>query len=143
MINKRKAREQFKNICAAYHLRLTPQRTVLFETMLEAIDHPTAETVYQRVRKMLPHISYDTVNRTLLSFVEHGIIRLIQSRGSAKRFEPNLGPHHHFQCIKCNRIIDFEYEEYNRIKSPANLPKSMVILEKKVVLEGICSKCRM
>ncbi len=134
--------QDFYQICAERELRVTPQRTALFEIMLAAEDHPTAEAVYRRARKRLPNISYDTVNRTLLIFVKYGIIRLVQSRGSAKRYDPNLSQHHHFQCVKCQRIIDFEEEKYNHIGPPTHLPKGTVILEKKVVLEGICEQCR-
>lgn len=141
MINREKAKQQFYKICADRGLRLTPQRIKLFEVLVETIDHPTAETVYQRIRKKLPHISFNTVNQTLLFFVEHKILRLVHSRGRAKRFDSNLGQHHHFQCVKCDRIVDFEHEEYNDIKTLPNLPKGVVILDKKVMLEGICDRC--
>lgn len=114
----------------------------MFEIMMESSDHPTAEAVYQKVRSKMPNISYDTVNRTLLSFAELGIIKMIQSRGSAKRFDPYLVQHHHFQCVKCNRIIDFQDAGYDQLKMPESLPKNLVVLEKKVVLEGICEQCR-
>ncbi|MBN1594440.1 transcriptional repressor [candidate division FCPU426 bacterium] len=123
-------------------MRITPQRTTVYAALTEADDHPTAEAVYKRVRKKMPNISYDTVNRTLLSFVEIGVLKMVQSRGSAKRFDPELEQHHHFQCLKCNRIIDFKYENYNQLKLPPHLPKGTRVLDKKVVLEGICENCR-
>ncbi len=133
--------QRFYTECRKHHLKITPQRTVLFKELLSEPDHPTADMVYQRVRETLPNISYDTVNRTLLSFADLGIIRQIESRGTAKRFDPDVSQHHHFQCIKCGRIIDIEDESYNNIGLPKHLPEGLVVLDKHVVLEGICDTC--
>lgn len=134
--------DRFYRQCKENNLKITPQRTALFEDMIDYRDHPTAETVYKRVREKLPNISYDTVNRTLLSFAEMGIIKQIETRGSAKRFDADIEQHHHFQCIRCGRITDFEDEGYNRLKMPETLPEGFIVLDKRVFLEGICSNCR-
>lgn len=142
MINQTEALNLFYEQCRERGLKITPQRVLVFTILLGRPDHPTADGVYQAVRKKLPNISYDTVNRTLLSFSEHGIIKVVESRGSAKRFDPDVEQHHHFQCVKCNRIIDFQYAGYNQLDVPKHLPKGLKILEKKVVLEGICDQCQ-
>jgi len=134
--------ERFFSKCRENNLKITPQRRVLFEALLSADDHPTAEVMYRRVREKLPNISYDTVNRTLLTFVEVGIIRQAESRESAKRFDPNVERHHHFHCIKCGRIIDFVDPNYDNFDSPRNLPEGLLVLGGRVVLEGICDRCR-
>lgn len=134
--------ERFFSKCRENNLKITPQRTALFEALLSADDHPTAEAMYRRVRERLPNISFDTVNRTLLSFVEFGIIKQAESRESAKRFDPNVERHHHFHCIKCGRIIDFMETNYDDLDSSSHLPEGVLVLGGRVVLEGICDKCR-
>ena len=44
-------------------LRLTKQRQEVYQVLLEQRDHPTANEVYQRVRKKLPSISLATVTK--------------------------------------------------------------------------------
>ncbi len=128
--------------CAEKKLKITPQRSLIFDELSKAKDHPTADAIYKRVRKSLSNISFDTVYRTLLSFTEIGIINLVEGTGEQKRFEPNLHPHHHFRCIKCFTIYDFENDAYNDIAVPESVRKQGVVINKRVVLEGICSKCK-
>jgi Fur family peroxide stress response transcriptional regulator len=128
--------------CAENGLKITPQRSLIFDELVKATDHPTADAIYKRVRKTLPNISFDTVYRTLLLFSETGIVNLVEGTGEPKRFEPNLHQHHHFRCIKCYSIYDFENEAYNDIDVPKAVQKQGVIINKRVVLEGICSTCK-
>jgi len=132
----------FYDKCAEYGLRITPQRTLIFDELSKAKDHPTAEAIYKRVRKKLPNISFDTVYRTLLSFTEMGIVNLVEGYSNQKRFDPNQDQHHHFRCIKCDTIHDFENEAYNDIAVPKAVQRKGVVINKRVVLEGICSKCK-
>ncbi len=142
MIDRTEALNRFYEQCRERGLKITPQRVLIFTVLLERFDHPTADGVYQAVRKQLPNISYDTVNRTLLSFTEHGLIKMVGSRGSAKRFDGDTGTHHHFECTKCCRIIDFIHPAYDQLDIPKTLPKGVKVVEKKVVLEGVCDQCK-
>lgn len=132
----------FYDKCAEKGLKITPQRTLILEELSTAKDHPTADAIYKRVRKRLPNISFDTVYRTLLSFTEIGILTLVEGYGEQKRFEPNGHQHHHFRCIKCHTIFDFENDAYDDISIPPEVQKQGTVMSKRVVLEGICSKCK-
>lgn len=134
-------KQLFRNKCAEKHLKITPQRVTIYEELLKAKDHPSADVIYARVRKSLPNISFDTVYRTLLSFSEMGVVNLVEGYGEKKRFEPNLYSHHHFRCMKCHTIIDFCNDAYNSIKVPVELQKQFNVLNKRVVLEGVCQEC--
>ena len=135
-------KKKFYDKCAENGLKITPQRSLIFDELSKATDHPTADAIYKRVRKTLSNISFDTVYRTLLSFTETGIVNLVQGTGEQKRFEPNLHQHHHFRCIKCYAIYDFENDAYNDLAVPAAVQRQGVIINKRVVLEGICLKCK-
>jgi Fur family transcriptional regulator, peroxide stress response regulator len=133
--------DQFRCKCREHKLKITPQRMTVYQELMKACDHPSADVVLKRVRKKIPHISFDTVNRTLLSFAAMGLLKVVASRGGAKRFDPVLESHHHFQCVQCNRIIDFISEDYDQLEVPKHLDRGLKVLHKKVVLEGICDKC--
>ncbi len=141
-INNEDLKKMFYDKCAERGLKITPQRSVIFDELVKATDHPTADAIYKRVRKTLSNISFDTVYRTLLSFTELGLVNLVEGTGEQKRFEPNLRHHHHFRCIKCYTIYDFENDAYNDIAVPEAVQRQGVIINKRVVLEGICSRCK-
>lgn len=122
-------------------LKITPQRTAIYQELLKAKDHPSADTIYKRIIKKIPNISFDTVNRTLLTFSRIGIANIVEGCGQAKRYDPDLEAHHHFRCVKCNSIIDFHNKEYDNLTVPKDIKKQFKVLNKKVVLEGLCPKC--
>jgi len=123
-------------------LKITPQRSAIYEELLKAKDHPTADMIYKRIVKKIPNISFDTVNRTLLTFSKIGITNVVEGYGQAKRYDPDMDLHHHFRCIKCGSIIDLYNREFDNITVPEEVNKQFTVINKKVVLEGLCSKCR-
>jgi len=122
-------------------LRITPQRLGIFCCLVDSKAHPCAETVYQIVRKQFPNISFDTVNRTMLSLYDKGLIKMIESGYGPKRYDADLKQHYHFRCLKCKKIIDFESPEYDKIKIPEDINNKFKICNQKIILEGICPDC--
>ena len=61
-------REQlFVKTCHQRGLKITPQRVAVYRALIESDQHPTADVMYRKVKTTYPHISFDTVNRTLLT----------------------------------------------------------------------------
>lgn len=135
------AMDIFRDKCRKHNLKITPQRTIVYQELLKATNHPTIDFLLKRVRKSLPNISFDTVYRTVLSFAEMGIIDIVEGYGGSKRFDPNIAQHHHFRCTKCHTIIDFYNEYYDNIKIPKDFRRQFKVSNKKVLLEGLCDKC--
>lgn len=123
-------------------LKITPQRMAILTALADNHDHPTADAIYQKIKQQLPNISFDTVNRTLITFAQHGVIKIAEGQGRAKRYDPMTEPHHHFHCVKCNRIIDFTNKEYDRINLPKSITEKHQVLGQKIVLDGICQGCK-
>jgi len=132
----------FRAKCHEVGLKITPQRTAVYKTLLESTEHPPAEVVFRRVRQVLPSISLDTVNRTLLTLSDIGAAFVVEGSGEAKRFDANLKNHQHFKCLKCRRIIDFHHEPFDRIDVPENLATRFTVLRKTIYLEGLCDLCK-
>jgi Fur family peroxide stress response transcriptional regulator len=81
------------------------------------------------------------VNRTLLTFSKIGIVNIVEGYGEPRRFDPDIKNHHHFRCVNCDSIIDFDYQPYDDILVPGDIKKRFTVLNKKVLLEGYCNKC--
>jgi Fur family transcriptional regulator, peroxide stress response regulator len=127
--------------CKEANLKITHQRAIIYEALRGDKSHPCTDDVFKKVRKQMPNISFDTVNRTLLSFVKIGLMKVVEGYGRPKRFEPDTADHHHFQCMKCNTIIDLYDRNFDKVKIPAAISKKFMVTGKKVILEGLCDKC--
>jgi len=134
--------DAFKAMCRREGLKITPQRMAVYKTLAESTEHPSAEMVFRKVRKIFPNISLDTVNRTLLMLNELGAAFVVEGSGDPKRFDGNLKNHHHFKCVECKRIIDFYHEPFDDVRVPARISQKFTVLRTAVYLEGICDKCQ-
>jgi len=132
---------RFTDLCRKTGLRVTPQRIEIYKQLIITDEHPSAEILYEKVKKTFPNISFDTVNRTLLTLSRIGAAFIVEGSGDVRRFDGGMEKHQHFKCVKCKRIVDFHYKPFDNIKSPASLGKKFKILKKAVYLEGICDLC--
>jgi Fur family peroxide stress response transcriptional regulator len=131
---------EFHDLCRKAGLKMTPQRLAVYKALIRTDIHPTTEEIYQEVRKEMPNVSLDTVNRTLLTLAEIGAAFIVEGTGQARRFDGGMEDHQHFRCIKCGRIIDFHYEPYDNIETPSSIGRCRV-LRKTVYFEGYCEAC--
>jgi Fur family transcriptional regulator, peroxide stress response regulator len=88
------------------NLRMTRQRRVILEELRKVNTHPSADEVYEIVRKRLPRISLGTVYRNLEILSEYGDIQKLEPGCSLKRFDGNSTEHCHIRCVCCGRIAD-------------------------------------
>ena len=132
----------FTDLCRKNGLRVTPQRIKIYKELIKTDEHPSAETVYEKVKKIFPNISFDTVNRTLLKLSEVGAAFIVEGSGDVRRFDGGMEKHHHFKCVKCKRIVDFHFKEQDNIKVPTYINKRFTVLKKGVYLEGLCDLCK-
>lgn len=134
--------QSFYKRCREHGLRITPQRTAIYEMLTDSDNHPSAEHIYEQIKKRFPNISFDTVNRTLIKFTDIGLANIVESYGGARRYDPNLDHHHHIHCVKCREIFDFENENYDDLEIPPEIRKNYKILNKRVVINAVCKRCR-
>jgi Fe2+ or Zn2+ uptake regulation protein len=133
--------EHFRRKFRASGLNMTPQRTAIYEILIESPDHPRAEDIYERIRPAFPDIAIDTVYRTLSTFSDLGLIHVVEGYGEAKRYDPEVASHHHFRCRRCSRIIDFQDASYDHLEVPAEISMKHSVTGVKVIVEGLCDTC--
>jgi Fur family peroxide stress response transcriptional regulator len=138
----KKKLDAFRVKCSQTGLKVTPQRVAVYKALIESKQHPSAEMVFRKLRKIFPSISLDTVNRTLITLSKIGLAYVVEGSGEPKRFEGNLQAHQHFKCVKCKRIIDFRHEPFDNIEIPACIKQKFTVLRKTVYFEGYCDLCR-
>ncbi|BBO70405.1 transcriptional repressor [Desulfosarcina alkanivorans] len=134
---------RFLETCRRHQLKITPQRVAIFRMLIQSKQHPSAEVLFRSVKKEFPNISFDTVNRTLLTFADIGVVAVVEVFGGPRRFDPDITAHHHLHCMACGRIIDFEYAGFARLDVPESITGGFTVTSKRVVLKGLCDRCNL
>lgn len=125
--------ERFK----AEGLKVTPQRLAVFNAIEGDLTHPTAETIWERVKKQMPTVSLRTVYQALNDLVQLGEVKAVEVGGGSVKFDPNITNHDHFVCSVCNSITDVSHRGSINIASN----QKFEIDSTEVVFKGTCEKC--
>jgi Fur family peroxide stress response transcriptional regulator len=131
----------FIDTCRRHKLKITPQRVAVYREVMQSRQHPTANMIFSTIKLAFPNISFDTVNRTLMTFAEIGVVDVVEGFGGPKRFDPDTNAHHHLHCTACGRINDFKYEGYAQLDVPEAISRTFTVTSMRVVLKGICEAC--
>jgi Fur family peroxide stress response transcriptional regulator len=137
-----KNKEGAEKILRDQGVRVTPQRVAILQAVESTGSHPDADAVYRVVSRKYPHISRDTVYRTLSMMEGKKIIGSILFVGNAKRYDPITAQHHHLVCIQCRRIFDFEEKKFDRLAPPSSALERFKVVRITVHVEGICGACQ-
>ena len=129
-------------LLAEKKLRKTNQRKVILETLLHDYSHPTADQIYEKVRKYLPRISLGTVYRNLEILSEGGVIQKLDLGGTQKRYDGNPLNHYHIKCIQCERIDDVHRKPIRAIRKAFTGMDGYQVLDYHLEFLGICPACQ-
>ena len=126
--------------------RMTNQRQIILEEVGRVNSHPTADEVYEMVRKRIPRISMGTVYRNLDLLSKTGLIKKIDPGYPQMRFDGNTKDHYHITCMSCGRIEDVPVDQ--PVHSLDDLAKALVkvteysIAGHNLEFYGLCPVCR-
>lgn len=120
-------------------LHTTRQRKVILEELEKTRRHPTADELFQAVRRRLPRISLGTVYRNLELMSAQGLINKLNTFDGPARFDFNTHQHHHFFCLHCGGVTDLEVEcDELKVKTPRGYQVQGCQIE----FKGLCPDCR-
>lgn len=121
--------------------RATRQRQVILEELRKVYSHPTADEIYERVRKRLPRISLGTVYRNLEMLSEHGLIQKLELGGSQRRFDGNPQNHYHVRCMGCGKVEDVMARPTDGLEEILGVVSSFNIVSHRLEFVGLCPGC--
>ena len=122
-------------------LKYSRQREAIKDFLMTRKDHPTADVVYENIKKIYPNISLGTVYRNLSLLSAIGEIQKLSNFGSADHFDGCVEPHCHFMCTRCERIIDLESEGIHHIMELAGENFGGKITDYSARFFGLCEDC--
>jgi Fur family peroxide stress response transcriptional regulator len=117
--------------------RFTPQRQQVYAVLLQRRDHPTAEEVFIRAKRVMPDISLATVYNCLEALVRCGLARQLTLQRGAARFCPNMREHCHFYCDTCESVFDIDLPP----EADWPLPRGFKGERYDVTIHGRCPAC--
>lgn len=123
-------------------MKYSKQRELILNVVLDSFKHPTAEEVYDIVKKDIPNISLGTVYRNLNQLYEAGLIKKIFMSNGNDRFDKFKIIHNHLYCTKCNQIYDIPTELFNSLSDVLKSNTGHIILEQDTMFIGICKDCQ-
>jgi Fe2+ or Zn2+ uptake regulation protein len=86
--------------------RRTPQLAAIYDALAASHDHPTADELFKRVRRVLPRVSLGTVYRNLDKLRAQGRLRVVRLEGGQAHFDAVVDAHDHFVCERCGAVAD-------------------------------------
>ena len=124
-------------------LKMTRQRRAILEELRKDMgNHPTAEKIYEMVRRRLPRISLGTVYRNLEVLSASGEIRKLAPGSSQRRFDGDVGDHYHVRCMRCGQVEDAPVEPLTALEDALRELTDYDVVGHSVEFTGICPKCK-
>ncbi|MEE4196001.1 MAG: transcriptional repressor [Bacteroidales bacterium] len=103
------------NVLRNRGLKITPQRTIVFDAVVSLGNHPTTDKIIEHIKQNHPHIAVGTVYKILDTFVEHGILKRVKTDKDVMRYDHDLDKHHHLYSSDSDRIEDYYDEDLNNL----------------------------
>ncbi len=122
--------------------RQTKQRALVFKAIAESKGPLTIDEIHTRVLESLPRTGIATIYRSVKLLLEAEWIRSVTLPTGETRYESAaLGHHHHFQCKRCNRVLDVDHCPL-RLSKGTELPGGYILHEHEITMYGVCPDCR-
>jgi Fe2+ or Zn2+ uptake regulation protein len=121
--------------------RRSRQREVIYAAVASTESHPTAEWVYEQVRRSLPRISLGTVYRNLQLLVAEGKVKSL-TRGRTTRYDADIEAHDHFVCAACGLLLDIPPSEEELTSERRLRSAGHVVTNRILEFQGLCRDCR-
>ncbi len=123
-------------------MKFSKQRELILNEILNNPVHPTADYLYENLKKDNPNLSLGTVYRNLAQLTEHGFIRKVSIPGNPDRFDGRTDNHYHIICEVCGEVYDLESEVLNNLKESIAEETDIKITSYNISFKGICNNCR-
>jgi len=114
----------------------------MLELLGQTETHPTADWLYQTLKREFPNLSVGNVYRNLNILVEQKRIQKLPFGSTHDRYEVIKNPHYHLVCETCGGVQDFEMSHYKRINQEAQKISGFNISRHRIDFFGTCEKCQ-
>lgn len=134
----------FREFLRRNEYKLTPQRELILDTLLQMEGHPAPEELYYEVKKRDPSIGQATVYRTLKLLSQAGMAKELHFGDGLTRYEHKYGQthHDHLICERCGANIEVVDETIERLQEELAAKHGFRLTGHRMYLYGVCGECR-
>ncbi len=122
--------------------RETRQRQAILEVLQGTTTHPTADAIYEEVKKLVPSISKGTVYRNLKVLREMGMIAERKLDDTMAHYDYRCEPHAHFHCQHCGGVLDVEGSFDAGLDKLVEQATGLRIYSHELEFRGLCRDCQ-
>lgn len=115
--------------------------SVIFDTDLVTLHHPSADQIYLEIRAKDPRISRGTVYRNLNILSEEGQITHVKVPG-ADRYDGRTDFHYHLICTGCGAVCDAPFSYDPTPDKTIAAESGYRITRHRMIFEGVCPACQ-
>ena len=123
-------------------IAVTPQRLAVLGALDSLPDHPSAEAIYQEVRRQVPAISFNTVYKTLEVFCQKGLAIKVNPLKEVARYDKVTQEHAHLICREGHRIMDLAMELPPLTSLTPEMLHGFLPEEQRLTVWGLCRDCQ-
>lgn len=124
------------------NIAVTPQRLSVMASLQKRRDHPTAEMIYQEVRRQLPAISFNTVYKTLEILCQKGMVIKVNPLHEVAHYDGETGSHAHLICRQCHRIVDLDWQAGEFPSLSPDCQHGFQVEYPSLTFWGLCPQCQ-
>ncbi len=123
-------------------LKATGPRMVILAALEQDHTHPTAEHLYDTLRRDHPSLSLSTIYQTLDVFIRTGLCRRVSGPGDRLRVDGTPQDHDHAVCRLCGAIFDVARDQVQLPIPPTSLSNGLMVTGIRFEYEVICVACQ-
>ena len=98
--------EENRDILLSKGISPSFQRLQIYSYLKGTKSHPTAYTIFSKLKEEIPSLSKTTVYNVLNVLVEKGLVNQVRIEDNELRFDAEIREHGHFKCSVCGDVSD-------------------------------------
>lgn len=125
-------------------LKVTPQRLSIYGILMDTKEHPSAENIYEAIKRRMPSMSFNTVYKTLGSLEDSGLIKKLVVEENHYRFDADTSPHAHILCVQCKKLEDVagDFGEKAKVmREELSARDNRKLFGEELYFFGLCHEC--
>jgi Fur family peroxide stress response transcriptional regulator len=121
--------------------RATPQRIGVCRIALNSRQHPSAQQIYEEVKKLHPTVSLATVYKTLQILRDVGLVQELNFAKGHARFDSYMNPHINLICNVCGNITDLDEITTKEVTKKVSSITKFKPSGQRIDVYGVCQIC--
>jgi len=118
------------------------QRERIYSLLCSTDTHPTANWIYDELKKDFNNLSMGTVYRNINILIDQKKIQRLEAGSSFDRFDGNVETHYHFICGDCGAIDDLPDDVFSELNEIVIANTDYDAEKHRLDFYGVCPSCK-